>query len=148
MSFVDVDDLAARFVARTIRREEWTHLAHLAVGTWHVHRYGPAEALTRLRRGIRGLNESHGTPNSPTSGYHETVTRAYVQLLAEFLDGCPLAMTLGERVASIVVAPLADKNVLFRFYSRERLMSPLARSEWVEPDIAPLKLAAAVESDA
>ena len=63
----DVDDLAARFSAGTISREEWTHLAHLAVGTWHVQRYGPDEALTRLRAGIRRLNDLHGTPNSAAS---------------------------------------------------------------------------------
>jgi hypothetical protein len=138
----DVDDLAARFSAGTISREEWTHLAHLAVGTWHVQRYGPDEALTRLRAGIRRLNDLHGTPNSAASGYHETVTRAYVQLLAELLARCPPAMPVRARVATIIAGPLADKNVLLNFYSRERLMSPLGRAEWVEPDVAPLRMAA------
>ena len=35
---------------------------------------------------------------------------------------------------------MADKNLLFQFYSRETLMSARAKSEWVEPDIAPLNL--------
>jgi hypothetical protein len=137
----DVDDLAARFVAATIPREEWTHLAHLAVGTWHVHRFGPDEALARLRVGIRRLNDRHGTPNSSTSGYHETVTRAYVQLLKELLASCPAEMAVRERLAMVVSGPLADPNVLLKFYSRERLMSLLSRAEWVEPDIAPLRVA-------
>lgn len=136
----DVGHLAARFVAGAIPHAEWTHLAHLMVGSWHVDRYGREEALARLRVGIRRLNDRHGTPNSLTSGYHETVTRAYVHLLGELLDRCPADMPLHERVAGIISGPLADNNVLFRFYSRERLMSPVARSEWVEPDIAPLQL--------
>ena len=138
--FADVDDLAARFVACTLPRGEWTHLAHLAVGTWHVQRYGPDEALKRLRVGIRRLNDSHGTPNSATSGYHETVTRAYLLLLTQFLQRCPAEMALGERVRGVINGPLADKDALLRFYSRQSLMSPLARAEWVEPDIAPLHL--------
>jgi hypothetical protein len=135
-----VDDLARRFLARTIPHDEWTHLAHLTVGAWHVQRYGPDEALARLRVGIRALNDAHGTPNTATSGYHETVTRAYVRLLAEFLAACPIAMPLAERVARLQAGPLAARDVLLKFYSRERLMSSSARAEWVEPDVAPLRL--------
>lgn len=120
-------------------------MTHLVVGTWHVHRYGPEEALARLRTGIRRLNESHGTVNSATSGYHETVTRAYVQLLSEFVAGCPAEMPLREIVAAVIDSAVAERDVLFRFYSRERLMSALARSEWVEPEAAPLQLAAVIE---
>lgn len=140
--FADIDDLAARFFDGTLPRAEWTHLAHLAVGTWHVHRYGADEALARLRAGIRRLNDNHGTINSSTSGYHETVTRAYVQLLSQFVERCPAEMTLQQRMLSVIDGPLADRNVLLRFYSRDRLMSPLARAEWIEPDLAPLRLSA------
>ena len=100
--------------------------------------FRPDEALARLRVGIRRLNEHHGTPNSATSGYHETVTRAYVQLLAELLASCPAEMSVRERIAVVVTGPLADRNVLLRFYSRERLMSPEARAAWVEPDLREL----------
>ena len=65
---VDPDALAARFTALTLRKDEWTHAAHLTVGAWHVDRYGAADALTRLREGIRRLNESHGNENSATAG--------------------------------------------------------------------------------
>ncbi|MDX2167626.1 MAG: hypothetical protein SF182_11205, partial [Deltaproteobacteria bacterium] len=59
----ELEDLIARFQARTLPHAEWTHRAHLAVGTWHVLRFGPDEALRRLRSGIRALNDAHGTPN-------------------------------------------------------------------------------------
>ena len=36
LPMVDADDLAARFGALALRRAEWTHVAHLAVGAWHV----------------------------------------------------------------------------------------------------------------
>ena len=127
----------------TLPRDEWTHAAHLAVGAWHIHRYGADEALARLRTGIRRLNDSHGTPNMPTSGYHETVTRAYVRLLSEFLAACPPSLPLTVRVERVLGGPLADRNVLARFYSPETLMSERARAEWVEPDVAPIELAMA-----
>jgi hypothetical protein len=134
-----VDDLVARFLARTIPHAEWTHTAHLVVGAWHVDRYGPDEALARLRVGIRALNDAHGTPNSPTGGYHETITRAYVVLLTEMLGRCPAAIPLADRVARVLASPVAAKDALLAFYSRERLLSSTARAEWVEPDVAPLR---------
>jgi hypothetical protein len=144
----DLDDVVARFVACRLPREEWTHLTHLAVGMWHVHRYGTEEALARLRAGIRRLNESHGTPNSATRGYHETITRAYVGLLSEFLEACPVEMPLAERIARLIASPVADKDVLLRFYSRERLMSTHARAEWLEPDIMVLQVSGRVDPGA
>jgi hypothetical protein len=138
--FTNLEEFAGRFLAGTIPFEEWTHQAHLAVGMWHVNRYGTEEALARLRIGIQCLNEKHGTPNSLTRGYHETITRAYVLLLAEFLKSCPPAVSLQERVACLLNSPVADKNLLFKFYSRETLLSARAKSEWVEPDIEPLRM--------
>jgi hypothetical protein len=136
----DLHNLAERFVACTLPHKEWTHAAHLAVGLWHIAHYGADEALVRLREGIRRLNDSHGTANSATSGYHETVTRAYVHLLAEFSKRCRHDMPLAERVASLLKSTLAEKDVLLRFYSNEALMSPEARARWTEPDLAPLDL--------
>jgi hypothetical protein len=129
-----IDDLAARFIAGVIPHAEWTHHAHLAVGAWHVRHFGADEALARLRRGIRALNDAHGTPNSPTRGYHETITRAYVRLLANALARCPVGEPLAESVDRMLATPLAERDFLFRFWSRDRLMSERARAEWVEPD--------------
>jgi hypothetical protein len=134
----DLDEFARWFTAKEIPQRLWTHGAHLAVGLWHVHRYGSDEALTRLRRGIRSLNEHHGKVNTESSGYHETITRAQVSLLSDFLRRSDPALPLIERYAQLMASPLADRDVLLRFYSRDRLMSSRARAEWVEPDLAPI----------
>jgi len=94
--------------------------------------------MSRLRVGIRRLNESHGTPNSDAGGYHETITRAYVQLLSQYDASCPAEMSLGERVTRLLRSPLADRGALYSFYSRETLTSVEARVRWVEPDMHPL----------
>jgi adenylate kinase family enzyme len=135
-----IDDLGVRFEACAIPAKEWTHAAHLTVGLWHVHRYGAADALVRLRNGIRRLNESHGGVNSATNGYHETITAVYVQLLAQFLELVHTDMPLGMRAIHLLGSPLAAKDVLFAFYSRDRLMSSTARAGWIDPDLAPVSL--------
>lgn len=141
-----VEDFAARFQACAIPESAWTHAAHMVVGLWHVHRYGAEEALSRLRAGIRRLNESHGGVNTDTRGYHETITVAYVRLLAQFLDRGP-AMPLPDRVALLLDSPLAAKRMLLSFYSTDRLMSTDARARWMEPDLAPLAISTVLEHD-
>ena len=66
-------------------KAEWTHHAHLRVGLWHLLHYPPGEALDRLRDGIRLYNLATGGANTDTSGYHESITRFYVWVIARFL---------------------------------------------------------------
>jgi hypothetical protein len=136
-----LEDLVAAFRARTLTHAEWTHAAHLAVGAWHVHQLGAAGALERLRAAIPRLNERHGTPNSPTSGYHETITAAFVRLLDEGLATFAPGVPLERRIEVLLAGPLGASRVLLAFWSRERLMSPHARAEWVPPDLRELAFA-------
>ena len=138
----DLNDFAARFSCCDVKRGEWTHHAHLAVGAWYVHRYGAEEALNRLRAGIRMLNESFGNKNTATDGYHETITAAYVHLISDFVRRCPAGTTVEQGVALLLRSPLAQKDALLRYYSEPLLMSTQARAEWVEPDLLPFRLAA------
>lgn len=134
----DIDALAARFAAAAIPAAEWTHHVHLIVGAWHVARYGADAALDRMRAGIRRLNATHGTIDSDTRGYHETITCAFVRLLAAFLAARPADEPLAATVAALLACPLAERDVLLRHYSRERLLSVAARRSWIEPDLKPL----------
>jgi len=134
----ELGDLVARFRARTLPKPEWTHLAHLAVGLWHVREHGPERALELLRTGITRLNEAHGTVNGDDSGYHETITRAYVCLLSEFIRRHP-GLEVADCVQALLASPLAGKAALLRYYSKESLLSVPARKGWVEPDLEPLR---------
>lgn len=132
-------DLIARFHDATVPQSEFTHAAHLIVGLWHAVTFDEPDALRRMRAGILRLNAAHGTPNTDTRGYHETITSAYLVLLAEFTRahadraGALLAQTL-------LNSPLAHRDALFSYYSRDVLMSVGARKAWIEPDLQSLVL--------
>ena len=102
--------LAEMFRAARLPRAQWTHLSHLRVGAWHVHHFGPTEALVRLRHGIRALNVSNGVANTPTDGYHETITAAYVTLIGEFLAAADPGLTLERKVEEMLAGPLAERT--------------------------------------
>lgn len=137
MTAAGLAELLQRFEARTLTKQDWTHEMHLRVAAGMILRHGADEALGRLREGIRRLNDSHATVNSDTGGYHETITVAYVRLIAGMLERLAEAPA-GPRVAAMLASPLAEREVLLRFYSRERLYSAAARREWHEPDRAAL----------
>ena len=133
-----IGEIAARFEAAALAKTDWTHEAHLTMGAWHVARFGPAQALERLRVRIRALNDAHGTVNSDTGGYHETITCAYVRLIAAFLSARPAGEEIDDSVAALLASPLAARDALLRHYSKPLLFSVAARRNWVGPDLAPL----------
>jgi hypothetical protein len=107
------------------------------VALWHLRRHTPEQALARLREAIRAYNEATGVVNGPDSGYHETVTRFYVHVVARFLAGMDPAGSIEVQAAALVEA-LGARDLPLRHWSRERLFSVEARRGWVEPDLQAL----------
>jgi len=135
-----LDELAAEFLSGSLPRDQWNHIAHLSVGAWHVYRFGVDHGIARLRASIRALNDRHGTPNTATTGYHETITVAYARLIEEFLSAFEPSTPLECRVSHLVAGPLSERSFLLRFWSRPVLMSGAARAAWVAPDLEPLAM--------
>jgi hypothetical protein len=137
----DLHDLVTRFSNATLPASEWTHAAHLVTGLWHATTLGEADALSRMREGILRLNAAHGTPNTDTRGYHETITRAYLVLLTQFALVHP-DLALALKAQTLLASDLAKRDALLIYYSRDVLMSVAARRGWVEPDVRSLVLGA------
>jgi hypothetical protein len=132
----ELADLVEGFESQQLTHEEWDHRAHLALASCYVWRYGDA-AVDRIRDGIRALNAAHGVETTPTRGYHESITVAWTRLIASRRAALPTGSGEIELVNDVLEA-CADKYVLLRYYSRDRIMSHEARYGWVEPDLEPL----------
>lgn len=126
--------IAKAFCNCTLPKEEWSHEAHLKVGLWHLLKYSPIEAMCHLRDGIRQYNTACGVANTDTSGYHETITQFYVTIIKYFLEGQDIHQPV-DRLATKLLKTYEDHNLVFTYYSKERLMSKEARCHWVEPDL-------------
>lgn len=134
MTALSTADLVRAFVARTLPKSLWTHEAHLRVGLWHVQHHGADEALRLLRERIAAYNEAVGTANTDDSGYHETLTRFYVQVIAAFVAASKDRDDLERRL----IEERGARDLPLRYYSKERLFSVPARRGWVEPDLRAL----------
>lgn len=133
----EILELVRGFEEHTLLYEEWTHPAHLTVATVYVIRHGD-DALDRIRTGIQTLNKHFGVEQTPTGGYHETLTRVWTHLIRHHLSGLETE-DLGRQVASVIEV-FTDKSVMLRYYTRDRIMSTEARYGWIEPDVAALPL--------
>jgi hypothetical protein len=130
----ETDALLAAFEACTLDKARWTHASHVTAALAYVRAYGQEEALRRIRDGIRRYNAAVG--GSPTA-YHETITRAWIAVVAQFAAEQDAALPFAEQLRALL-ARCGDKDYLLRFYSRDLLLSNLARAEWVPPDLARL----------
>lgn len=125
--------LVERFENCRVSAAEWTHAAHLTAALWYVARFDLPQAIDRMRTGIFRLNEAHGTPDTETRGYHETLTVFWTRSVAAFWLKANEEKQLAE-IANELIASCGDSSLPLRFYSRELLFSPAARARFVEPD--------------
>jgi hypothetical protein len=129
--------LVADFEAGCLPWSAWRHPQHLAVTSWYIWHEGLATATIELPGRIRAFNASHGVVTTLTRGYHETLTRFWLLRVADVWDRRP-ALEAPLEAHARVQTELADKNLPFSYYSRERLMSKEARKDWLAPDLQAL----------
>jgi hypothetical protein len=135
-SDAEIEHLGEGLLARTLRREEWTHEAHLAATTYLLLKRPDVDIDRELPDIIRRFNESVGGVNSDTEGYHETITRTFLMGVRLFLSEADPKEPLHEIVNELLLSPMGRRDWPLRFYSRARLFSVEARREFVGPDVA------------
>jgi hypothetical protein len=128
-----------QFEACSLPFEQWTHRAHVKVAYLYLLQHPFDEALNCIRTGIQRYNAANKVPESPTSGYNETTTRAFVHLVAAVMRAYGKVFPTGTADSFCDTHPqLLTRHVLRLFYSPDHRMHPLAKTQFVEPDLAPL----------
>ena len=154
-SLLSDDEFLAAFEATTLA--EFHHVDHIRVAWIYLQRLPFPQASRRMAESLRRFAASKGAHQK----YHETITQAWMLLVADALDQDLQAA--GERTLSAEAGPeaspgdsrtnpaadgfdafaaahpeLLDAHALDRFYSSQLLGSPAARTEFVTPDLSPL----------
>ncbi len=129
----EVRQVVEKFEHSEYAPEQFPHARHLATACWYLCQGSREEALVNMRTSLLRFTAHHHK-----QAYHETITRFWLELIGNFLDRIPEGMLLHERV-NLVVEGFLDKELPFRYYSRERVLSERARREWVEPDLRPIQ---------
>jgi hypothetical protein len=135
-SDAEVAYVGSGLLDRTLPKLKWTHAGHFAAACWLL-RHPTIDAMREMPDLIRAYNESTGTPNTDTGGYHETITIVSLRAARAWLDARrdkPLHEALNELLAS----DYGRSDWLFTYWSKPVLFSVAARRTWLEPDLRPL----------
>jgi hypothetical protein len=129
----EIEEVVRRFEDCSYAPEEFVHARHLTVAAWYFARFDEAAARERMRTGLRKFIAHHGK-----NGYHETITEFWLRLV----EGAARAVRRNEAdlvsLVNDVVGRCNDKNMIYAYYSRERLGSQEAKTGWIEPDLRSL----------
>jgi hypothetical protein len=124
--------LFQRFVDTTLPAGEFHHEQHVQVAWQFVQNHGMPAALGEFTTAIKRFADAKGA----TGLYHETITWAFLLLIAERQARHPAATW--EAFAAAHADLLVWKpSILERYYSKELLASELARRTFVMPDLTP-----------
>jgi hypothetical protein len=125
----DEEELLARFEDGSLPDGAFHHEQHVRVAWLFVRQYGMPDALGRFAEALKRFAEAKGAAGL----YHETITWAYLFLVAE-----RIARTPGEGWDAFAAANpdlLSWKpSLLERYYTSEILKSDLARRTFIMPD--------------
>lgn len=127
----DADFLAA-VEAATWPGEVFRHREHVRLAWLCLRERGFDAGLER----VRGLIQRYAAALGATGKYHETLTRAWVELVQSALESTPAAASFDAFLAER--PELRDAKLLERYYRKETLDSATARAGWVAPDVTPL----------
>lgn len=133
------DKRVAHFFQLRLPVEFWTHEAHLGVAFWLLSVEPTVEkALPIMRNSISAYNESVGTANTTSGGYHETLTRFWLEALAAYRKAHPV-LHAETNFNNFLRTEAAHGKLPWKWYSQEYLMSVDARMQWAAPDLQPLE---------
>lgn len=121
------DEFLAAFASCKLPPEFFRHGDHLRLAWLMLSRHTLADAIARVRCGIQRFAAHQGARQR----YHETITAAWVKLLATHTEP-DFAAFLRENECRLSV------DLLHRFWSPQPLATETARCEWLAPDLCPL----------
>ena len=121
--------LLEAFVETTLPSDQFHHQQHVEVAWLFVRKYGMPAALGEFTAAIKRFADAKGA----TGLYHETITWAFLLLIAERQARCGAAGwdDFAKANADLLVW---KPSILERYYSSETLKSELARKVFVFPD--------------
>lgn len=129
-------EFLSAFESAEISHTAWTHRCHVRLAWLLLQNRSFEAALDMTRAGIQKLNARHKTPEALERGYHETVTHAWLRIVAATIRHH------GNEVDSRAFCEkhphLLSSKLLRLYYTRDRIITFDAKREIVPPDIAPL----------
>lgn len=126
MTDSEILTLADRLERCLLAGSEFRHRDHITLAATYLYAADLPAAMEKTRASISRFAAHHHS-----TLYHETITRFWMLQAEKNIDR---RLCLRDSVERAHIA-LSDKNLIYEFFSRERLHSPEAKAGWVKPDL-------------
>jgi hypothetical protein len=132
--FLTDDDSAflAAFESGSVPNSAFHHRDHIRLAWLYLRRDGPEAGARNVSNAILRFATAHGAAGR----FHVSMTTFWVRLVQHVMSTVPGMRTFDELMCAFPL--LADKQAVYRHYSRDLLNSPAARQTWLAPDLRPL----------
>jgi hypothetical protein len=132
----EIEEVVRGFEDCTTPDSEFNHHSHLIVAFSYLHlsRLTVTQAAERMRAGLYRFLDHHGHDRQK---YNETITLFWIKLVRSFLDPTDTSRRVAD-IANELIEACSNSQLIYSYYSKERLLSDEARKEWIEPDVMPL----------
>lgn len=130
----EIEAIVHAFEDCTLPRSQWPHSAHLTVALWYLTHHPKPVATRCIREGIQRYNAAMGILQTKESGYHETITLFWIEMVDRFLMEQSDNSAILSRTNTLLQR-YDDPGLMFQYYSCDRLMSWEARTTWLVPDL-------------
>lgn len=121
------EDFLAALEARTLPPAQFDHRGHLRAGFLYLRRHDFPGACVAMKRAVQGFARSLGKAGL----YHETLTVAYLSLIAERLADEPADLAFDRFLDRY--PELCSRAYFERYYPRGTLDTPEARATFLLP---------------
>ena len=126
---MDDQTFLSAFEDGTLPPSEFPHRGHIRMAWLYLRAYGWDEGMIYIRDGIQNFAARLGA----TQKYHETITVFWARLVHHMITDQPPIDTFDDFLLHF--PQILDSRLIEHHYSAELLRSPLARQQWVEPDL-------------
>lgn len=110
--------------------DSFDHRSHLTVAVWYLSNMTEGQTIARMREGLQRYLTHHGVDSQK---YNETITQFWVMRLAKLLTQADSSLSRIER-ANQTLDLAGSSQLIFDYYTHQRVFSEEARTDWVEPD--------------
>ena len=122
--------LVHAFESTELPPEQFPHREHVRVAWWYLRECTLPEALLRFTTALRRFAAAKGVPGL----YHETITVAFMLVIADRLDEESRALPWTAFAARHPDLLAWKPSVLSRYYTDQTLFSDRARQRFAMPD--------------
>jgi len=131
-SDAEIEALVARFESCELPPSEISHRAHVAMSAWCFLKLPEPQAAARIYDGLQRYVKWH-----KIAIYNETITWFWIKQTGKAVASLE-ATRPAFALVNDVMARLGDSQLIFTYYTRQRLQTPEACRQWIEPDLQPL----------